>query len=147
MAEPTVDDVAQLNPLVGEWAMASPVGAAGEASFAWLRGERFLVQRWTMEPPEFPDGVAVLGADPDTGRLVQHYFDSRGVRRTYHTSLRDRVWRLWREDPDWWQRFTGTISEDGATIAGRWENSSDSGRTWEHDFDLAYTRASHNPPG
>ena len=40
---------------------------------------------------------------------------------------------------DFSQRFTGTLSEDGNTIAGAWEICHD-GKTWEHDFDLTYTK-------
>src|SRR5918993_347618 len=40
---------------------------------------------------------------------------------------------------DFAQRFTGTFSDDGTTIAGRWEIAHD-GSTWEHDFDLTYVR-------
>ena len=40
---------------------------------------------------------------------------------------------------DFSQRFTGTFSDDGKTIAGPWEISHD-GKTWEHDFDLTYTK-------
>ena len=40
---------------------------------------------------------------------------------------------------DFAQRYTGTFSDDGTTIAGRWEIAHD-GSTWEHDFDLTYTR-------
>jgi len=37
------------------------------------------------------------------------------------------------------QRFTGTFSADGKIIEGRWETSRD-GSSWEHDFDLTYTK-------
>lgn len=40
---------------------------------------------------------------------------------------------------DFSQRFTGTFSDDGRTIQGRWETCHD-GSTWEHDFDLVYRR-------
>ena len=40
---------------------------------------------------------------------------------------------------DFAQRFTGTFSDDGQTIAGDWEIAHD-GSTWEHDFDLTYVR-------
>jgi len=54
------------------------------------------------------------------------------------------AWKLWRESEDFSpldfsQRFTGTFSDDGTTISGRWENSGD-GSTWEHDFKLTYTK-------
>jgi hypothetical protein len=60
-------------------------------------------------------------------------------------SLEDGVWTLRREAPDFSpldfaQRYTGTFSDDGTTIEGRWEIAHD-GSTWEHDFDLTYVRA------
>jgi hypothetical protein len=55
------------------------------------------------------------------------------------------VWKLWRDEPDFApldfaQRFTGTFSNAGETISGRWEICHD-GTTWEHDFDLTYGKA------
>ena len=53
----------------------------------------------------------------------------------------DKLWPLQRSAaaPDFSQRFTGTFDDDHNTIVGRWEISSD-GSTWNHDFDLTYTR-------
>jgi hypothetical protein len=56
-------------------------------------------------------------------------------------SLQDGIWRLWRDDPDFAQRFTGEIADDGQTIQGRWEIAHDR-TTYEHDFDLHYARVS-----
>jgi hypothetical protein len=120
--------------MVGE-----PSAAAGRTSFSWLEGGMFLVQRWTVDIPGVPDGIAILGGDPSTAGLVQHYFDSRGVARVYHMSLEGGVWKLWRHGADFSQRFTGRFREDGTTISGTWESAPD-GSTWEHDFDLLYTR-------
>ena len=53
--------------------------------------------------------------------------------------LCDYVWELWRDSPNLSQCFTGTFSDDGKTITGRWERSSD-GSNWEHDFDLTYVK-------
>ena len=53
-------------------------------------------------------------------------------------SLDDGVWKLWRDGAPFAQRFTGTFSEDGRTIAGRWEILD--GETWKTDFDLTYTK-------
>jgi ketosteroid isomerase-like protein len=137
--------VARLEPLVGRWRVegtvptGAPAGVQGEAEFEWLGEKAFVVQRWHTEAAEFPDGVAIIGPG-EAGDYVQRYFDSRGVERVYGMSLRDGEWRLWREHPGFSQRFAGTFSADGATIAGAWEKSSD-GTTFEHDFDLTYTRA------
>jgi hypothetical protein len=40
---------------------------------------------------------------------------------------------------DFSQRFTGTFSDDGASIQRRWETSTD-GSSWQHDFDLIYRK-------
>jgi hypothetical protein len=130
-----------LEALVGDWLLGDPSAAVGRTSFSWLQGGFFLIQRWTVDIPEVPDGIAILGEDATTGGLFQHYYDSRGIARVYEMSLEDGVWKLWRNGPDFWQRFTGKLSEDGATITGTWESSPD-GSSWQHDFDLVYTRTS-----
>jgi hypothetical protein len=141
-----------LGPFVGEWTILAALGdgppadVGARTSFEWLPGERFLVERWQVPVPEAPDGIAIIGADPEReGNYLQHYFDSRGVARVYKMSVEDGTWKLWRDEPDFSaldfaQRFTGTFSADGTTITGRWEICHD-GETWEHDFDLTYTRA------
>ena len=134
-----------LNALVGEWTMEGtvpsdpPLAVGGRAAFEWLTGGSFLVQRWDVAHPDFPDGIAIIGSDASAEAYRQHYFDSRGVFRVYEMSLRDNVWKLWRDSPDLSQRFTGTFSDHGKTITGRWEKSSD-GSKWEHDFDLTYVK-------
>jgi hypothetical protein len=137
----------RLDALVGEWALeAGPPGGPrwpGEAraSFEWLEGRTFLVQRWTVDLPEAPDGIAIIGAGEEPESFRQHYFDSRGVHRIYEMTLGDGVWKLWRDDPNPFpQRFTGTFTDDGKTIAGRWEKK-EAGSDWDTDFDLTYRKA------
>src|SRR6266542_6261699 len=134
----------QLEPLIGDWNVEgsseyAPEPVRGSVSFAWLHGGPFLVQWWTVDHPAFPDGIAIIGEDAASGSLRQHYYDSRGIARLYEMSLRDGLWRLWRNDPDFSQRFAGAFGGDGATIRGSWEISDDGSR-WQHDFDLIYTR-------
>ena len=62
----------------------------------------------------------------------------------YAMSFADGVWKLSRTAADFSpldfsQRFTGTVGDDGRAIQCRWEICHD-GSTWEHDFDLVYTR-------
>jgi hypothetical protein len=140
-----------LEPFIGEWGMevslegAPPGGGGARVSFEWMPGGRFLVQRWEVPVPAAPDGIAIIGADPEReGGYLQHYFDSRGVARVYKMSFEGGVWRLWRDEPDFSpldfsQRYSGTLSDDGTTIDGAWEICHD-GKTWEHDFDLTYRR-------
>ena len=145
--------LAALEPFVGEWRMVAafkdvpPADAGARVSFDWMPGERFLIQRWEVPVPEAPDGIAIIGANPGSeSDYVQHYFDSRGVARIYRMSFENRVWKLWRDEPDFSpldfsQRYTGTFDDDGKTITGAWEICHD-GKTWEHDFDLSYTKES-----
>jgi hypothetical protein len=140
-----------LEPLVGEWSLLAafedvpPADIGARVTFEWLPGKAFLIERWEIPVPEAPDGIAIIGPDPqDEGRFLQHYFDTRGVARVYKMSVEDGVWKLWRDKPDlspldFTQRFAGTFSGDGKTITGAWEICHD-GTRWEHDFDLTYVK-------
>jgi hypothetical protein len=135
----------RLAPLVGEWTLEASLAPemTGRCVFEWVLGGAFLMQR-SEAPDPAPDGLAILAPDPAGHDYVQHYFDSRGVVRIYGMSFENGVWKLWRDAPDFTpldfhQRFTGTLSDDGNRIDGRWE-SSDDGSAWEVDFDLMFTR-------
>jgi len=143
-------ELAPLEPLVGEWSIealfpqAPPTDVRGRTVFEWMTGGQFLVQRWEVPVPEAPDCLAVIGLDGNAPAYLQHYFDSRGVARVYAMTFDEGVWKLSRTTADFSplefsQRFTGTFGDDGRTIQGRWELAYD-GSTWEHDFDLVYTR-------
>jgi hypothetical protein len=135
----------RLEAVVGEWALeAGPPGGppwpgAARVTFEWLDGAPLLIQRWHVDMPEAPDGIAVIGCDGMNGSYYQLYTDERDVQRIYAMSLADGVWKLWRDGEPFSQRFTGTFSEDGTTISGRWEIAED-GTTWRTDFDLTYTK-------
>jgi len=66
-------------------------------------------------------------------------YDARSVSRVYEMSFSEGVWKMWREAPGFWQRYESTVSRNGKSISGQWERSAD-GSTWEHDFDVTYTR-------
>jgi hypothetical protein len=143
--------IKRLAPFIGEWSMQATFrdfpanDTAARVVFVWLPGELFLIQRWEVPIPDAPDGIAIIGADQKSdGNYLQHYFDSRGVARVYRMSFGDGMWKLWRDSPDFspldfLQRYAGTLSDDGKVISGAWEICHD-GATWEHDFDLTYTR-------
>jgi hypothetical protein len=113
----------------------------GRASFDRIEGGAFLVMRVEIDW-EGPSGsVSVIGRDDAGEDYTMVYADARGVSRIYGMSFRDRVLKQWRSAPEFSQRFTGTLSEDGTTMSATWETSTD-GTTWEHDFDLTYRRVS-----
>ena len=135
----------RLQALVGEWTFeAGPPGGPawpgeGRVTFEWLDGVPLLIERWQVDVPEAPDGVAVIGGDGMSASYYQLYTDERDVQRVYEMSFGDGVWKLWREGEPFSQRFTGTFSKDGDTISGRWEVAED-GETWKTDFGMTYTR-------
>jgi hypothetical protein len=119
----------------------SPWPGEGRVRFAWFEGGPFLMQRWTVDMPEAPNGTAIIGCDAANGTYYQLYSDDRGVCRVYEMGLHGREWTLQRTGEPFAQRFVGTFSEDGRTIIGRWELAED-GETWRTDFDLTYTKLS-----
>ena len=61
-------------------------------------------------------------------------------------SFGDGVWKLLRTAGDFSplelaQRYTGAVSDDGRSIRGTWDLSTDGSR-WEHDFELSYSKIS-----
>ena len=144
----------RLNPLVGEWEFQThvdgqPMGR-GRTVFEWQEGGAFLVQHADAEPapPDVPtEWVAnsplpvttIIGLDDSADAFCMLYADARQVFRVYQMSLTDGVWTIWRDAPGFFQRFTGTFSDDGNTITARWEGSPD-GSTWKRDFDVTYTK-------
>ena len=147
MSQPTAEEaLKELEPLIGEWTMeAIPPGGEpwpGEAraTFEWHDSGAHVVERSTVEMPEAPDGISIMGCDAANGTYYQLYSDDRGVCRVYEMSIGDGEWKLWREGPPFDQRFTGRFSDDGNTIEARWEL--DEGDGWKTDFDLIYTKVS-----
>jgi hypothetical protein len=138
----------RLEALVGDWTMETSLppaaggGGIGHASFEWTLDGHFLIERTMV--PGVPESIAIIGPDPGRGGYVQHYFDARGVARTYAMEFDGGVWILRRDAPDlspldFHQRYAGTFSHDGTSIVGSWEMSSD-GSSWDHDLELTYTR-------
>ena len=121
----------KLEPLLGDWnPQASPPGGepwpgGGRSTFAWHPSGAHLVQRTTIELPEAPDSLSVMGCDAARHHF-QLYSDEPGCAcRVDEMSIGDGEWKLWRKGPPFDQRFIATIGEDGNTIAGRWEKSED----------------------
>ena len=145
MDQTSQHDVEPLGVLVGEWTtrvthpLFPGVVVEGRATFEWLEGRKFLIGRSRNDHPDFPDSLAVFGA-PEGEPLTMHYYDSRGVERVYGTSLRDGVWRCWRDAPGFSQRLEARVGDDGATIMGLWHLSRDD-QSWDADLEITYRRA------
>jgi len=129
--------------LVGTWATeATHPGlpdtvVSGTAVFEWLEDQHFLIHRTHYDHPDVPDAVAVIGVVD--GEPSMHYFDVRGVHRTFTVAMTADTWRYENDTPGFAQRFTGTRTGDGTAIDGRGELSRD-GATWQDDLTITYRR-------
>jgi hypothetical protein len=142
-----------LEPLVGDWdvqpvVQGNPIGT-GRTRVEWTESGALLIQHSDADvPADAPRGwianspmpaTCIIGLDDASGVFTMLYADSRSVSRVYQMTLADGRWTIWRDAPGFFQRYTATISEDGRTISGAWEQSPE-GQTWSHDFDLNYLR-------
>lgn len=137
-----------LAALVGEWAvelsnasfLPSPSDTVRtQVSIGWAEEGAFLAMRMGDRAAGVPWALWLVGRDQVDDTCTALYYDDRGVSRVYAMSLAGNVWRIWRDDPSFSQRFLGRLSQDGQTIAATWEKSVDGG-AWDHDFDMAYAR-------
>ena len=130
----------ELEALVGEWEVEVPQfpGPRGRAIFEWLEGGAYLRLRADAPDPA-PSATLIISRDESSETYTLLHYDSRGVSRVYQMSFGEGVWKMWREAPGFWQRFSGTLSDDDSSIRGAWEKSPD-GSNWEHDFDLIYRK-------
>lgn len=111
----------------------------GRVTFDWVENRAFLAMYMGNKPPSMPDATWLISRDESTPNYIVLYYDNRNVSRVYEMNFSDGVWKMWRNSPDFSQRFEGKFSEDGNTITASWEKSTN-GSTWEHDFDVTYTK-------
>jgi hypothetical protein len=145
----------QLEAFVGAWemkAITNGVAVAGSwVKFEWIEGGAFLFQHTKSDPPlpntpqiwidNNPNPIkAIIGFDDHTQLFYYVYSDVRGVRRVYKMSFKDKVWKFWGQAaPQFYQRAENKFSDDGDSITGRIERSTD-GKNWELDFNTQYTK-------
>jgi hypothetical protein len=147
MDQPTAEGaLRRLEPLVGDWTLEAgppdgdPWPGGGRCTFEWHPSGAHLVQRTTIDLPEAPDSLSIIGCDAANDTYSQLYSDERGVCRVFEMSIGEGEWRLWRVGEPFPQRFAATFADDGNTIFGRWEKAED-GVDFTVDFDLTYRRA------
>lgn len=135
-----------LSVLVGEWTTVSthpalPGTLHGSTTFKWIEGGAFLIMHSEVTEPGVPSGIAIFGSDDNAETFFMLYFDERSVSRKYQVTLQDHTLKIWRDAPEFPQRFTGTIATNGATISGFWEVIQD-GSDWKRDLEITYARVS-----
>lgn len=143
MDQPTADEVLRrLEPFVGEWTMrahAATWEGRGTARFEWHPDRAHLVQRGTVDHPDAPNTLAIIGCDGAKDRYTQLYSDDRGVCRVYDMTFDGTTWTLERQGEPFAQRYVGTFSDDGRTITGQWL-ADDDGSGFRVDFDIVLER-------
>ena len=139
--------LAKLQFLTGAWDMelseasflpGADATVSGSVSFEWIEQGAALVMR--MGNAATPTATWIIGRDDSEPDYHVLYADDRGVSRVYRMSFSDGTWRMWRNTPEFSQRFDAEVSADQAEINGSWQKSLDGGVTWEHDFKVRYSR-------
>lgn len=134
-----------LTAFIGEWEtvgthpMLPGVTLHGHASFQWMEGGSFLVMRSTNDEGKIPASISIFASDNTKGEYFMLYFDERQVSRKCDVAIRDNVLEWSRNAPEFSQRYTFTLTDNGDTIISKGEMSKN-GTTWEPDLDLTYTR-------
>jgi hypothetical protein len=75
--------------------------------------------RSEIQDERFPKRVAIFGSHNSKGETYMLTFDTRGVSRKYNLSIDSKEWKWWRDDPEFPQRFTVTISADGLSMISK----------------------------
>ena len=115
-----------------------PAPAAGTASIGWHESGRHLVLWGTLDHPDAPDNVSVIGCDGANGTYSYLDTDERGVCRIFELRVGDGVWQFERAGEPFDQRLTWTLGDDGDTIVARVEMA-EAGE-YRLDFDMVYRR-------
>jgi hypothetical protein len=146
--QPSNPALERLRVLAGEWNLEitdmsfeedKNTIVRGHASFEWMEGGAFLLERSEIPDTDFPRSTSIIGPDDSAETYSMLYFDSRGVSRIYQMSFNGEEWKLWRDFPGFSQRFIGTFNKERNLITARWEKAED-GSNWELDFKLTYTK-------
>ncbi|HKG57220.1 MAG TPA: hypothetical protein VKA85_08230 [Candidatus Limnocylindrales bacterium] len=144
----------QFDALIGEWQAEADIPIEPPMHVSGIhkldRLGSFVVWTSVSDVATIPDAIAIIGGANEGEPQPMHYFDSRGVKRMFATTVEGSTWTIWRAPGEDWngpdgpgfnQRFFGEISADGTTIEGRWERGmGDAGDQWELDFPISFRR-------
>lgn len=131
--------------LIGEWKTEGThpklpgTTLHGDTIFSWLEGGAFVLMHSKNSEAKIPTGICIFGSDNTKNEYCMLYFDERQVSRKCDVSFQGNVLTWWREGPEFSQRYSFIIAEDGNTISSKGEISHD-GTNWEPDLDLTFTR-------
>jgi hypothetical protein len=138
----------RLEALIGRWRTEGWTSETAEApamrieavdTYEWLPGRFALLHTVDARVgEERVEGAEIIGWDPARSAYITQYFGSDGP-NAYEASLTEEegslVWSM-RSRAD---RFTGTFSDDGNTITGRWDQL-DEDKSWTPWMQITLTR-------
>jgi hypothetical protein len=145
LINPALGDVSFL---VGEWEMTISNASflpdraqvvSGHMEVTPIEAGMLLALRQASDSAGPPMASWVIGRDGSRPGYTVLYTDGRGVSRIYEMRLSEERWTIWRDDPEFSQRFEALISADHHFVDGRWEKRPAAGE-WEHDFNVMYSR-------
>ena len=133
-----------LQPLIGEWEFTLNNAWFLESLGTKVVGktvieriyDSFVVVRNEVDAK--PDDVWVIGYSDAQDAYQLFYYDQRGVSRIFGMTFDGKRWSFFREDKDFYQRFTAHITAKRIEAAA--EASDDKGKTWRKDFNMTYIR-------
>lgn len=137
--------LAALEPLIGEWEYTMYNCWFLESMDRKVKGltsierlhDSFVILR-NSRADKKPDDIWVIGYSDPQEKYQMFYYDQRGVWRIFDAAFNGKKLVFSREDKDFYQRMTLTISAKGLhTVA---EASEDKGKTWRKDLEMSYVK-------
>lgn len=137
--------LAALEPLIGEWEYtmyncwfldSMDTKVKGFSSIKRLHDSLIVISE--SDANKKPDSVWVIGYSDPQEKYQMFYHDQRGVARIFNMAFDGKQLVFIREDKDFYQRMTMTITDKGLhTVA---EASEDKGKTWRKDLEMSYIK-------
>jgi hypothetical protein len=124
-------DLKGLDRLVGTWEVSG--GAQGKATYEWMEGGFFLVQRVDLEQyGQRVKGIEIIGHERPFGAepsqdIKSRFYDNTGNTLDYVYELEGDTLTIWGGERGSPAYFKGTFSDDGDTVSGGWVYPDDGG--------------------
>lgn len=133
-----------LDRLVGVWKISGSGGVNGTATFEWIEGGFFLMQRGVMEHEGYQHkALQIIGSERVDGAertVIARAFTSTGETAVYIYELKGDILTIWSGAKGSDTYSKSTFSEDGNTLTGAW--------TWPGGgYQFVMTRISERPSG
>lgn len=124
-------DLKGLDRLVGTWEVSG--GAQGKATYEWMEGGFFLVQRVDLEQyGQRVKGIEIIGHERPFGAepsqdIMSRFYDNTGNTLDYVYELEGDTLTIWGGERGSPAYFKGAFSDDGDTVSGGWVYPDDGG--------------------